>query len=212
MNISELVQAAHQNAVEKGWWDEERTYGELIGLVHSEVSEVLEDYRDGHDPTEVWYEYKYEDVGSVYGQLTVLEYKNGIVKALESSVTDGWTLLGKPCGIPSELADICIRIFDIAGEYGWEDELTEDYELWSEADVSDTYTKASFPGKLTTLHYYLSQSWEAHGIRDAIDWLAATVCGCTLIAQQYGIDLNQAIAEKMAYNATRPHRHGGKVL
>lgn len=28
--------------------------------------------------------------------------------------------------------------------------------------------------------------------------------------ETYGIDLNQMIALKMAYNETRPHRHGGK--
>jgi NTP pyrophosphatase (non-canonical NTP hydrolase) len=28
----------------------------------------------------------------------------------------------------------------------------------------------------------------------------------------YGIDLEAAILEKLAYNKTRPHRHGGKVL
>ena len=29
--------------------------------------------------------------------------------------------------------------------------------------------------------------------------------------EYYGIDLEQAIKEKMAYNRTRPHRHGGKL-
>lgn len=34
----------------------------------------------------------------------------------------------------------------------------------------------------------------------------ADVCG------RLGIDLEAAVEEKMKYNASRPHRHGGKVL
>lgn len=124
-SINELVKAAHENAVSKGWWDEDRSFGEIIALIHSEASEALEDHRNGKKPTEVWYEEK-----SAFGM---------IINRLEMA-DETW----KPCGIPSELADIVIRVFDACG--------------------------------------------------------------------RYGIDLEEAIAEKMAFNATRPQRHGGKVL
>lgn len=39
----------HNNAKEKGWWDEERNDGEMIALMHSELSEALEALRKG-DP------------------------------------------------------------------------------------------------------------------------------------------------------------------
>ena len=35
-------QAVHNNAISKGWWDEERNDGEAIALMHSELSEALE--------------------------------------------------------------------------------------------------------------------------------------------------------------------------
>ena len=32
-----------------GWWEDERPFGEVISLCHSELSEALEAYRDGEE-------------------------------------------------------------------------------------------------------------------------------------------------------------------
>lgn len=48
-DINTLEDMIHRNAVEHGWWDEERTFGEIVALCHSELSEALEAYRNKED-------------------------------------------------------------------------------------------------------------------------------------------------------------------
>lgn len=47
MTISELVARAHDNAVKHGFWNPAPEFGTAIALIHSELSEALEEVRAG---------------------------------------------------------------------------------------------------------------------------------------------------------------------
>lgn len=47
MNMNQLMNDVHQNAIDHGWWDEPRSYGTIRALFHCELSEAMEAYRKG---------------------------------------------------------------------------------------------------------------------------------------------------------------------
>jgi NTP pyrophosphatase (non-canonical NTP hydrolase) len=47
-SFNKIQTAVHKNAVDKGWWEEEKNQGECIALMHSELSEALEALRNGN--------------------------------------------------------------------------------------------------------------------------------------------------------------------
>lgn len=122
-DLSDMIRDAHDTARAKGWWDKERNLGEQIALMHSELSEALEEWR-------------------VHGYTPELMLRKGQGVRCDTDISeDGWC--HKPEGIAAEFADVLIRIFDTCAKYE--------------------------------------------------------------------IPLVEALNAKLAYNKTRPYRHGGKL-
>jgi len=90
--LLDLQKDIHAVAVEKGWWPAEgepdRNVGELLALIHAEVSEAMEDYRKAPVPKGV----------------PSFRYIDGTKK--------------KPAGFWTEIADVVIRCLDLAEAHG----------------------------------------------------------------------------------------------
>jgi hypothetical protein len=134
---NELAKRSNETAHEKGWWDSGREFDGVIALIHSEASEALEEWRDNHEVTERYYTVaKYRpEPGSIkhdsierqealqeWASLLNRRGNGGYVGASElpDDIAHILVLAGflKPEGIPSELADIVIRVGDATAEYG----------------------------------------------------------------------------------------------
>lgn len=191
MSLNELAKEAHQIAVEHGWWDPEPTFGELIALMHSELSEALEEYRAGRGM--VWH--KVEEI-----------------KARYPGESDVKLVSQKPEGIAVELADCIIRILDWADKY-WYDIEEEVRDVKKRAEKGEDnidgfagVVPERFGELVEKLHRYITSMSTKY--RNA----ARTIVCIISWAEKEGLDMESIIREKMDYNRTRPYRHGGKKL
>src|SRR5208337_4961555 len=103
-DLNELRDEALEIATQHGFKD--ASIPEDIALMHSELSEALEDFRAGKTPTEIWYEQKIDTSNNVFRTNHSYHEHNGI------------KILNKPCGISSEMADIVIRVLHFCGKHG----------------------------------------------------------------------------------------------
>lgn len=111
LGLNGLRDEALRIAVEHGFTD--ATVGEDVALFHSEASELLEDHRDGRRATEVWYETRTVAVAVSEGATTL----NTIVRRFASMYPQREGEPAKPCGIPSECADLIIRVLHFCGKH-----------------------------------------------------------------------------------------------
>jgi NTP pyrophosphatase (non-canonical NTP hydrolase) len=107
---NELSKEIHQNAVDHGWWEEGRSFGDIIALCHSELSEALEEYRDGK--SNLYFDCAVDDQDPD----CVCEPRH---PGCGQYYTNDCGYRGrKPEGIAIELADCIIRILDYCSHAG----------------------------------------------------------------------------------------------
>ena len=197
MDFNQFTKDVHINAVEHGWWDENRSAGEIIALCHSEISEALEEYRAGR-PMAYVFDYNADDCPVMETRLEFFGDK-------------------KPEGIAVELADVVIRCLDWFGKMGINAHDLLNEAIGGERRLSDfpIYRVEGFGEFISELHLALSlahRCWcNASGIYSTA--LRMAVC-CTMIfawADDNGIELEKILHIKHEYNKGRPYKHG-KVM
>jgi len=216
--VNDWIALVHDVAVSKGWWEPRDLSAVSIQaklmLVASEVSEAVELVREpGFDAKATWVS------GSSkipYQRHLEVDVKNGVP-------------LGKPEGFGTEVADAIIRIFDLCGALGiQDDEAGEELPLYAGAPVDKLGSADEILAALMRAVSPLSTASDiideqvADGKRAVVDKgdpdrvsFAAALFGAvhqlTQICGALGVDVEAKISEKYEYNKTRGFRHGGKA-
>ena len=88
---SNVAQDVHENAVNKGFWPEEgRNDGEIIALIHSELSETLEAIRAGNPPDDKLPQFSGAEVELADAVIRIMDYGIGrgwrVAEAIEAKM------------------------------------------------------------------------------------------------------------------------------
>lgn len=168
-----------------GWYEDNRTLGEECALLHSEVSEMFEAYRDnGLEP--------------FFHQLGVLGLGSGVL--LQGNAPEGV----KPEGVGSEIADVLIRLLDACHRL-----YADLSQVIAYAEEATTDVDGTFGDTVTKLHSMIS--YLAITGNPALA-LGAILAGLQEAAKKYEINLFEEVDRKLLYNKTRSYRHGGKKI
>lgn len=179
-NLNAYRDQAYKIACEHGFHDEYRSSKHWKCLIISELMEAVEADRKGKLADIRAFNTR-QCVGRGSKDVTVsYEYNFGL--CIKDTVED-------------ELADACIRIFDLAG---YKD---IDLKLWSvRTPVIDQ--KGTFTENIYNI---------VHGLVDCEPLnrcLMLTLIRIFLLAEAMGIDIEKHIQLKMEYNASRPYKNG----
>lgn len=188
--LNELAKNIHQNAKDKGFWDNPRNTGEIFMLIISEASEALEAHRKGGIAQIEKFEFL------VSKEIT---FDFSFITHIKDTVAD-------------ELADVVIRILDYCFVQHIEIN-PENFDEIESLEISENFAEALL--QITGSIYYASVSARAFEQREndldreiLIFEIHESIWMIMKLCEREGIDLIKHIELKMKYNATRERMHG----
>jgi NTP pyrophosphatase (non-canonical NTP hydrolase) len=208
--LNKLVESAYKTAVEKGFHDKPLDVDEKVALIIGELGECLEAFRTGKIASMSYMDdlidrYQINKSALTVESLAELNSKltpqEGFVAVFKAAVKDTQA---------DELADVCIRLFDLAGALGIE-VLTV-----TSLDLEACRIKGKCVGsdllklmKSATKISDANDSWLLRKKR-LTDAIAEFYGLCCEFCWVYDIDLDGHIIGKMTFNKTRERLHGNK--
>lgn len=190
----------------KGWRSLDLTWGDWTALLHTEISEMVEAYRD-HQLADATDTRPCVPIGDVCGT-----HRRHITHCDAPR---------KPEGVAAELADVTIRVFDMTDATGIDigNAVVDGGDMHLSAIPPMPFEAWKARGRLESfgdwcsmLHHWADRMWESPNAyaRTTLSW--TMLRAITAFANQYRIDLTAEVERKMAYNDTRPYLHGGRTL
>ena len=184
MNFTDYRDEAYRTAKEHGFHEQYHSDDHLKCLVISELMEAVEADRQGKRANIRAFNTRH--VVGKGSSCETLSYGYNFRLCIKDTVED-------------ELADACIRLFDLAGVRGID-------IFFSGRRAEEIDPQKRFTENILTITRFISG-----GTGDHDDLMIRISYGLSMIftlAEDLGIDIQKHIELKMEYNSSRPHKHG----
>lgn len=200
--LKEFSDKVHKTAVDHGWWENPRSTEECLELIHCELAEAVEGYREGSKPCP---KLLGKSTDGVDFTTVEEEMADVMIRLLDMAgmMWSNWHLLGDTIKSLAESEGTTVSLDD--------DSPSVNFNALGESlihiDSPDVLGR-----DLTFLEdiYYMREGMAA--ARANLDRAIVIITMfCAKLSAKYNLRTIPAMIAKAEYNESRPYRHGGKL-